>query len=270
MKNIFKMLLITVALMCTSCVTRVDAGHAGLEVRLSGQERGVSDIKEVSGWVLYNPIKSQIKEIPTFTQTKDYDEFLIRSQDGTVFTADPTISYYIDSQKATSIYRQYRVSLADIENSYIKGVVRDCYRTTAGLFSADSMMSNMGKFEEMIQDRMISVLSKDGFILQQLTSNVIPPKSLTEAIEKKNKATQDAIAAENRKREAAALAENVRIEAQGNADAIKIKAEAEAYANKLLSSSLSQQVVDIKRIEKWDGAYPSTMTGTTSMVMGLK
>ena len=44
-------------------------------------------------------------------------------------------------------------------------------------------------------------------------------------------------------------------------------AKAQSKANELLSESLTAALVEYKRIERWDGAYPSTMLGNDSSVL---
>jgi hypothetical protein len=51
---------------------RIDAGHVGVKVNLYGDNKGVSDVVEVTGMVFYNPITHNIYEFPTFIQHKEY------------------------------------------------------------------------------------------------------------------------------------------------------------------------------------------------------
>ena len=50
-------------------VTRIGAGYVGVEIVLSGSQRGPSEIPIRTGWVFYSPLRSQIIEFPTFVQT---------------------------------------------------------------------------------------------------------------------------------------------------------------------------------------------------------
>jgi len=47
----------------TSC-ERIDAGHVGVKVNLYGDGKGIDDVTEVTGWVLYNPFTTKIVEFP--------------------------------------------------------------------------------------------------------------------------------------------------------------------------------------------------------------
>ena len=50
-------------------ITRIGAGYVGVEIVLSGSQRGPSEIPIRTGWVFYSPLRSQIIEFPTFVQT---------------------------------------------------------------------------------------------------------------------------------------------------------------------------------------------------------
>jgi len=45
-------------------VTRIEAGHVGVEINLAGNQRGASEIPIRTGWVVYSPLKTQIFEFP--------------------------------------------------------------------------------------------------------------------------------------------------------------------------------------------------------------
>ena len=50
-------------------VTRIEAGHVGVEINLAGKQRGASEIPVRTGWVVYSPLTTQINEFPTYVQT---------------------------------------------------------------------------------------------------------------------------------------------------------------------------------------------------------
>jgi hypothetical protein len=46
-------------------ITRIEAGHVGVEINLAGRQRGASEIPVRTGWVIYSPLTTQIIEFPT-------------------------------------------------------------------------------------------------------------------------------------------------------------------------------------------------------------
>lgn len=226
-------------------VERIDAGHTGIRVNLIGENKGVDDITEVTGWVFYMPMLTAIYEFPTYTQVKDYTPFKVNAKDGSEFTVDPTLSYYVQSKSVPQIFRQYRKNLSELEDGFIKNVIFDCYRIIANNYPSDSLMSNRQNFENEVQAKLSKVLLKEGFIFQQLTSNMEPPQSLKDAIDAKNKTVQEAMQAENKVRQA-----------EADAKVKKVSAEADKYVNDLKASALTPLIIQQMFIEKWDGKLP--------------
>lgn len=227
-------------------IERIDAGCVGIKVNLVGDNRGVDDITEVTGWVLYMPLFTQIHEFPVYTQVKDYDPFHINAKDGSEFTVDPTFSYYVDRDMVPKMFSQYRRNLSELENGYIRNVIMDSYRIVANKFPSDSLISNRQQFESEVQGMLQEELRKEGFIFQQLTSNLTAPQSLKDAIDAKNRTTQEAYQAENKLRQA-----------EAEAKAKIIAAEAEKKVNDLKASALTPLIIQQMYIEKWDGKLPT-------------
>lgn len=226
-------------------VERIDAGCTGIRVNLIGSNKGVDDITEVTGYVLYMPLFTAIYEFPTYTQSKDFPEFKVNSKDGSEFLVDPNFSYYVDTKYVPSIFRHFRKTLPELEDGFLRNVILDCYRIAANGFTSDSLVSNRQLFEDEVQKKLIKVLKIEGFVFQQLTSNLEPPASLKAAIDQKNKTIQESMQAENKIRQA-----------EADAKVLKIKTDAEKYQNDMKSNALSSLVIQQMFIEKWDGKLP--------------
>ena len=107
-------------------------------------------------------------------------------------------------------------------------------------------------------------------------------QAFNDAIEQKLVAEQNKIkaATENEQRVAAAEAdaaeakaraegeaESARIKAEGEAAAIRAKADAEAEANEKIRKSITNELIDYNRIEKWNGELPNVMSGSDGNVI---
>lgn len=254
-KLIFLSLAMLLFGMMFSC-TRIDAGHVGIKVKLYGNNKGVSDITEVTGRVWYNPFTTEVYKFPTFVQTKDYEPFVVNAKDASQFTVDTKLNYFVQGDKVPAIFKKYRKTLPEIEDGYIAVAVYDAYRIVANRFTSDSLMSNRSKFETMVQEELSRNLEKEGFTYQQLTSAITPPQSLRQAIDAKNKAIQDALQAENKVKQAEAEAKIRVAKAEGEAKELEIRAQAQADYNRKVAASLTPTLVQSKMIEKWDGKLP--------------
>ena len=74
------------------------------------------------------------------------------------------------------------------------------------------------------------------------------------------------IAAEQEKETAAINAEKAKIKAEGEAEALRIAAEAEAEANRKISESLTPELIEKIKLEKWNGTVPQVQGSSTPIV----
>lgn len=250
---------------------RIDAGHVGIKVNLTGTGKGVDNATEVTGWVFYNRFTTKIVEFPTFVQHKEYkrtedndESFVINSKDGSEFHVAPLLNYSVQREKVPYVFTKYRVELDAIEAGFLKTAIYDAFRVVANSYTADEMISNREQFEIKVRQNLEKHLLPEGFVLAQFTSNLVYPETFKKAIEAKNNAVQTALRAENDVKTAEAQAKIKVATAEGNAQAMLTNARAEAEANRLKQTTLTPLLLQQMWVEKWDGSLPSTMLGQGS------
>ncbi|WP_221393392.1 SPFH domain-containing protein [Dyadobacter sp. NIV53] len=248
----------------------IDAGNVGIKINLYGTDKGVDNITLVTGRVWYNSWTTKIIEFPTFTQSVDYDPFVITTKDAAEFKVDPKLNYHINPDKVPQIYRQYRRPLGEIQQGFMKNTIYDAYRIAANSFTSDSVMSNREVFENRVQNILTQTLGKDGFIYDQLTSAITPPPSLRQMIDEKNTSIQARLKAENMAKQAEAEAKVLVAKAEGQAKATLIRAHAEAEANELRRKTLTPLLIQQEWVAKWNGVLPTTSAGGASLMLGIK
>lgn len=225
-----------------SCNERIDAGYEGILVKLYGSDKGVQDVSLVTGRVWYNPFTESVYEFPTYVQTINYESFTVNAKDGSVFTVDPTLSFKVKDGHSPVIFKKYRKDIREITETTLFNYIKDAFRIEFNKYTTDSIISNREKFEFAIQTNMGNLLNKEGFQLEQMTSGIQYPESITQAINAKNAAVQQAMRVEN----------ELKI-AQAEARKLIVQAEAEAKANELRKQSLNTLLIQQQFIEKWDG-----------------
>jgi len=238
---------------------RIDAGHVGVKVNLYGDNKGVSDVTEVTGMVFYNPITHNIYEFPTYIQHKEYtgeNAFIVNSKDGSEFHISPIINYSVKREKVPAIFAKYRRSLGEIEDGFLKTNIYDAFRMTANAYTAEELISNRQLFETKVRQTLDASLLPEGFIINQLTSNLVYPETFKKAIEAKNNAVQGALMAENKVKQAEAEAKIKVATAEGNAQAMLTSAKAESEANRLKQQTITPMLLQLEWINKWDGKLP--------------
>lgn len=261
--------LFIVALIQPFGCTVIDSGEIGIKFhKWSMSEDNYGGVEGTChGWVFYNKYTTNIFRYPTFIQRKNYTPFKVNAKDASIFEMDPALAYRVDPGKATHIFTKYRKGISDLEDGYIRTCIFEAYRTCANRYTSDSLMSNRANFESDVRMRLENSLIAEGFIVEEFTSAITPPQSLSQMINEKNAAVQSALKAENKVKEAEANAKISIAKAKGEGDAMRIKADAEAYYNRTIAASLSPLVVQEDWIEKWDGKLPTYQAGNNGMTM---
>lgn len=262
---------LAIFMMAMQSCTVVDNSEVGIKFKKFGlTNQGELDAYPCTGWVMYNPFTTAVYTYPVFVQQVDYDAFTVNTKDAAQFKMDPYMSYYLNRDMAVHVFSTYRKPLKNIEAGYMKTCIYDAYRITANQYTSDELMANRAEFEASVKMMLDSTLSKEGFVLKEFTSQIIPPASLQQMIDAKNQAIQSALRAENQVKEAEANAKIAIAKAQGEAEALRIQADGEAYYNRTVAASLNSLLVQQYAIEKWDGDLPTYTGGGAIPFIDLK
>jgi regulator of protease activity HflC (stomatin/prohibitin superfamily) len=193
------------------------------------------------------------------------------SNEGVNINADIGLSFHIDPMLAPHLYLRFRQpNLAFLADGYIRNAVREGFNNVASRMPVQEIYgSGKAKLVEGVMQHLRDVLTKDGFLIDQLTINgtLRLPENVAQAINRAMEQTQNAIQAENRVRQVKAEAEQAiaqahggaeaaRERAEGEADAILIRAKADAKANQIIAYSTTGAVLQYRAIERWDGKLP--------------
>src|SRR5271156_2185861 len=273
-------------------VTRIEAGHVGVVINLAGQQRGASEIPGRTGWVVYSPLSTQIIEFPTYVQTVKWtrdmseghpinEEMGFNSKEGMEILVDVSLSYAIDPSKVPDFYIKYRVSDLDL---FTPGILRDIVRNSlnevASTFTVEDIYGErkadfLNKVQAMIEQKVAPV----GVSVQQFGFIGAPrvPDVIAAAITAKAQAIQQAERARNELATTQAEAAKKIAEAEGDAKSMVTRAQGEADANRIRQTSLTPQLLELRRIEnsqmlieKWNGQLPQVESGSGSgMILQL-
>jgi regulator of protease activity HflC (stomatin/prohibitin superfamily) len=180
---------------------------------------------------------------------------------GLPITIELTVGYRLNPQNAAKTIANYGFNW---EDKIINPLVRDVVRNVIGRFPAEDLPVKRNQIATLINTDMATQLDKLKYqpvILESVQlREIILPQKIKDQIEAVQVAKQQAervkyevLRAQQEAQKRAALAKGVaeakKIQAQGEADAVMIKAKAEANANKLISNSLSPELLKLKQIE---------------------
>ena len=270
-------------------ITRIEAGHVGVEINLAGSQRGASEIPVRTGWVLYSPLSTQIIEFPTYVQTVKWtkdtneghpinEEMGFNSKEGMEIFVDVSLSYAIDPLHVPDFYVKYRVSDLDVfTHGILRDIVRNSLNEVASTYNVEDIYGDrkaefLRKVQAMIEQKVTQV----GVGVQQFGFIGAPrvPAVIASAITAKAQAIQQAERARNELATTQAEAAKKIAEAEGDAKSLVTRAQGEADANRIRQNSLTPQLLELRRIEnnralidKWNGALPTVQSGQGGALM---
>ena len=250
-------------------IERIDAGHKGIVVNLSGSERGIANYQYKTGWVVYNSWFTQVLEFPTYQQHIEYDDQLIITKGGFSATIKPSFNYSLKSDAIGDMFSNLRLGVKEIEQGWLKNAVIGAVNDVCNTWEVDSIFSHRQAFEYSIVVECNKRLTK-WFDVSQLRTNITPPEALQEAIIAKTRSIQQAQASEQQA--LAAIADGKRKIAVARADSAEavINAKAAALTIKLKQSELTPMYIEYTKASKWDGVLPTTVAGGSGTFLNIK
>ena len=239
---------------------RVDAGHVGIKVKLTGDMRGVSNYEYKTGWVILNDWTEKLYEFPTFQQTIEYPEQNVITKGGFSATIHPKFNYSLNAGNIGDMFVNLRLGVKEVEQGWLQTAIVGAVNDVANRWLVDDIFNHREQFEGDIQNEANKRVAK-WFKVSQLRTNIIPPKSLQETIIAKTNAIQQAQAAEAQKAVAIAKGETAVAEAKADSAQRVIRAAGEAEEIRRKQATLSREYLDYLKIQKWNGENSKVVTG---------
>lgn len=270
-----------------SCAERVPAGYVGVVYDMSG---GIEDNTLSQGWHLVAPTKnvtlysigieqSYLTKKKTGDSTDD-DSFEVPSKDGKGLKVDITFTYRYDADKVPNTFTRFKGrSGKEILTTFIKpNIISWTKEVTAKYYVTELLADKRAEINTELSDYLKKKFDSYGIIIESASIiDISADESTQQAIQKKISAQQDyetaqvekktaEVNAEKDKSVAEINAEKAKAEAQGKADAIKIEADAQAAANKEIAKSLTPELIEHEKYQKWDGKLPTVQGSSTPII----
>lgn len=273
--------LVALAILSTGCGSTIQPGHAGIVVDYYGKDRGVQAYTVTTGRVYYNPLTTTVLEWPTFVQSVVWthnpgegrpanEEITFTNKDQMQIAADVSLAYHLDPLKLPAFYVKFRTADMDtFTYGYLHSLTRDKFNEIAGRYTIAQIMGDNGPFLKEVRDALQQDLLDIGIVLESQFGFIgapRPPESVVNAINQQAVAQRLALTKENELRQVQADVAKTVAKAEGDARATGIWADAQANANKKLSESLTTNLIELKRLEKWNGTLPQVSGGATPFI----
>lgn len=271
-----------------NCMEKVPAGYVGVVYDMRG---GVAEGTLSQGWHFVSPMK----EVTLFSigieqsyltagndgDSKNDDSFEVPTSDGKGLTVDLTFTYRYDAEQVSDIFTRFKGrSGKEIRDSFIKpNIISWVKEVTARYPVTDILGDERANINVAVSEYIKEKFETYGIIVDNVSLiNIEADDDTRQAVQRKVTAQQELelaqieqktanvqaqkdkevalIAAEQEKEVASINAEKAKIKAEGEAEAIKIKAKAEAEANKEVANSLTPELIEKQKIDKWKGEVP--------------
>lgn len=281
-----------------SCAKKVPAGYVGIVYSMNG---GISDEVLTQGWHIVSPTK----EVTLYSigieqsyltagedgDSKGDDSFEVPSSDGKGLNVDLTFTYRYDVNQVTDLFTRFKgQSGKEVRDSFIKpNIISWTKEVTAKYPVTDILGDERANLNIAVSEYIRNKFEPYGIIIENVSLIDINADDETRAsVQRKVNAQQELelaqieqktanvqaqkdkevalIEAEKEKEVAEINAEKAKIKAEGDAEATKIKAEAEAEANTKIAKSLTPELIEKEKIDKWNGSVPVVDGSSTPII----
>lgn len=246
-KAVSRILLTTVALLAVvvlgaNALHTVPAGHTGVVLRFGA----VQD--EVLGEGLHVVLPFATRVVDMNNQvTKAEVTSNSASQDLQTVNSTVALNYRINSQSAASVYRNIGINYEDV---VVIPAIQEAVKAVMAQYTAEELITMRQTVGSEMQQNISEKLTPYGFSTQSL--NIVDfqfSEEFNAAIEAKQTAQQNALKAEQ---------DLARVKVEAEQAVTQAQAEAESY--RLKSQELTDEMILMEFIEKWDGKMPTVVS----------
>lgn len=276
---------IVIALFCT---VRIPAGYVGVIYNMNG---GVAETTLTQGFHLVKPtqkvttyaigIEQSYLTSGSDGDSKGDESFEVPSNDGKGLTVDLTFTYRFDPDHVADTFTRFKgQSGKDVKEVFIKPNIMSWTKEVTAKYSVidllgDQRTSLNSELTAYLKDK----FEPYGIIIESVSLiNIDPDDETRAAVQKKVNAQQDLelakieqqtanVNAEKEKEVAITKANQEKETAQINAEAKLIEAQAQADANRLISQSLTPELIQQQMYEKWNGQLPTVQSGSDTPII---
>ena len=234
--------------------------------------------------------------------SKNDDSFEVPTSDGKGLKVDLTFTYRYDPERVAQLFTRFKgQSGKEVRNTFIKpNIISWVKEVTAkypvteilgeeranlniavsqyvkekfepyGIIVENTSLINIDADEEtrkQVQRRVNAIQELELAQTEKKTAQVKADQEKEVALTKAQQDKETAIILAEQEKETATInAEKAKIDAEAKAEATRIKASAEAEANRMIAESLTPELIEQKKIEKWNGDVPKVSGNTSSFL----
>ena len=261
-----------------TCVVRVPVGYVGVVYSANGAEQTTLS----QGWHFTSPMK-HVANFPISQQqivfSNDPEDYGVKEHadwhidapaSGGMVGINLTVNYNFLPDRVVELYTKFggidgeSLVASKIQNSIISYVKDVTPRFTVMDIYSDKKSEVNSAITEYLNEKLTSEYGIN--VSSALVIDVDLDDALKDKIRAKEQAKQDAEIAELNKQTALAQAETDKVKAQAEADIKVIEAQAEAESNRIISESITDNLIKMKEAEARLKHGWITVTGADTVV----
>lgn len=224
----------------------VDSGERAIVLRLGS----IVDVTD-AGFHIKTPFISSVVKVDMRTR-KAHSPAAAASSDMQKVTTEVAVNYHLNPDKLAEIYTKHGL---DLENKIIDPRIQEVVKAVTAKYQADKLLLQRETVKAEIEQEMKKALTSYYISVEAVQiTNFSFSEQYEAAIEAKQTAEQNAQKAKND-------LERIKIEAEQRVATARAEAEAIRIQSEAVRAQGGAEYVQLKAIEKWDGALPTYSGG---------
>ncbi len=227
--------------------TIVSPGHTGVVINLG---KVSSNILE-EGMHFKIPFVTNVVQVDNRVLKTEVESNASSKDLQTVYTK-VSINYRVNKSSSADIYKNVGT---DFTNVIVNPAIQECVKSIAAKYTAEQLITNRESVSSEMEETISQKITPYGLNIEVFNIvNFDFSEEFNKAIEAKQTAQQEALKAEQ---------DLARIKVEAEQTIEKAKAEAEAY--NLKNAQLTDKIIMMEFIDKWDGQLPKVASDTGAM-----
>lgn len=250
---IVAVIVIVLLILAVSSISIVPAGHKGVQLTMGAVTGTIYD----EGINFKIPFVQSVELIDTRVQKYESADNSSASKDLQTIVSSIAVNYRVDSSKVDQLYKNIGTNY---ENTVISPAISECIKSATSQYTAEELITKRSEVSELMKETLQNKLD-DKYILID-SFNVINfefSEAFNTSIEEKQIAEQNALKAEYDLQRIKTEAEQTITEASGEAEAMRIKNE-----------QITENIIMLEFINKWNGEMPQYYGGDGNLFFGLE
>ncbi len=255
--------LVLIIIVIASASAIVPAGSTGVVVTFGK----VSENTYSEGFHLKIPFAQELVVVSNKIQVYEADASAV-SKDLQTVSSKIAVNFRVRSDSSASIYKNIG---SDYQQVILMPAVQESMKAVSAKYTAEELITERNQVGNEIKEQLESKVSEYGIQIEKFNIvNFDFSEEFNSAIEAKQVAEQNLLKTKTEQEEAIVIAEaeaqKKTISAEAEATAITTKANAQAEANKVLTESLSDELIKYQTIDKWNGELPKVASSANPLI----